>query len=100
MEKEDRSLRQRAYEAFYRQYEAHKTTLAALYSGSVKQDVVRARVRGFPSARAAALFPDNVSEAVYDNLVATVNANLAPSSGTTNSVKKALGLKELRHWDV
>lgn len=100
MEKEDRGLRQRAYEAFYKQYEAHKTTLAALYSGSVKQDVVRARVRGFPSSRAAALFPDNVSESVYDNLVATVNANLAPLHKYYELRKKALGLKELRHWDV
>jgi oligoendopeptidase F len=100
MEKEDRNLRQRAYEGFYKQYEAHKTTLAALYSGSVKQDVVHARVRGFPSSRAAALFPDNVPESVYDNLVATVNANLAPLHKYYELRKKALGLKELRHWDV
>jgi oligoendopeptidase F len=100
MEQEDRALRQRAYEAFYAQYEAHKTTLAALYSGSVKQDVVHARVRGFPSARARALFPDNVSESVYDNLIATVNANLAPLHRYYELRKKALGLTELRHWDV
>ncbi|MDR1859285.1 MAG: M3 family metallopeptidase, partial [Treponema sp.] len=70
MESHDRDLRCRAYNAFYQCFESHKTTLASLYSGSVKQDVIKARIRGYPSARAAALFPDDVSETVYDNLIA------------------------------
>lgn len=100
MEKPDRDLRKRAYSAFYAAYEAHKTTLAALYSGSVKQDVVKARVRGFPSARAMALFPDKVDETVYDNLVATVNDNLGPLHRYYALRKKVLKLSELRHYDV
>jgi len=100
MEKSDRDLRQRAYKAFYKQFEAHKTTLAALYGGSVKQDVIKARIRGFPSARAMALFPDNVDESVYDNLVATINANLPTLHRYYELRKKALGLSELRHYDV
>ncbi len=100
MEKSDRDLRQRAYKAFYKQFEAYKTTLAALYSGSVKQDVIRARIRGFSSARAMALFPDNVDESVYDNLIATINANLPTLHRYYELRKKALGLPELRHYDV
>ncbi|MCA1950800.1 MAG: oligoendopeptidase F [Treponema sp.] len=100
LEKSDRDLRQRAYKAFYKQFEAHKTTLAALYGGSVKQDVIKARIRGFPSARAMALFPDNVDESVYDNLVATINANLGTLHRYYELRKKALGLSELRHYDV
>jgi len=100
MDKPDRDLRQRAYKAFYKQFDAHKTTLAALYGGSVKQDVIKARIRGFPSARAMALFPDNVDESVYDNLVATINANLGTLHRYYELRKKALGLSELRHYDV
>ncbi|MDR1929615.1 MAG: oligoendopeptidase F [Treponema sp.] len=100
MENPDRELRQRAYRAFYGVFKAHKTTLAALYSGSVKNDVIRARVRGYPSARAAALFPDDVPEPVYDNLIATVNANLAPLHRYYGLRKRALKLEELRHYDV
>ncbi|WP_304225919.1 oligoendopeptidase F [Gracilinema caldarium] len=100
LEKSDRDLRQRAYKAFYKQFDAHKTTLAALYGGSVKQDVIKARIRGFPSARAMALFPDNVDESVYDNLVATINANLSTLHRYYELRKKALGLSELRHYDV
>ncbi|MEW6564263.1 MAG: oligoendopeptidase F [Spirochaetota bacterium] len=100
MDKPDRDLRQRAYKAFYKQFDAHKTTLAALYGGSVKQDVIKARIRGFPSARAMALFPDNVDESVYDNLVATINANLGTLHRYYELRKKVLGVSELRHYDV
>ncbi|MDR3116095.1 MAG: oligoendopeptidase F family protein, partial [Treponema sp.] len=100
MENPDRGIRQRAYESFYRCFDSHKTTLGALYAGQVKQDVIQARIRGYPSARAAALFPDKVSEGVYDNLVAVVNQNLAPLHRYYALRKRALKLDTLRHYDV
>ncbi|MHC6201748.1 oligoendopeptidase F [Breznakiellaceae bacterium SP9] len=100
MENPDRSLRQRAYTAFYQHYEQHKTTLASLYAASVKQDLVHARIRGYSSARAMALFPDQVPESVYDNLVSTVHANLGALHRYYALRKKQLKLDELRHYDV
>ncbi|MDR1287894.1 MAG: oligoendopeptidase F [Treponema sp.] len=100
MESPDRDLRRRAYNLFYGTFDAHKNTLAGLYAGSVKQDVVYARIRNFPSARAASLFPDNVNEAVYDNLIASVSANLSPLHRYYSLRKKILGLDEFRHYDV
>jgi len=100
MENTDREMRRRVYETFYRHFDAHKNTLASLYAGQVKLDVIRARVRGYSSARAAALFSDDVSESVYDNLVDTVNKNLAPLHRYYGLRKKALKLPELRHYDV
>jgi len=100
MEDGDRDLRRRAYEAFYGCYDAHKTTIASLYSGSVKQDVINARVRGYSSARAAALFPDNVNETVYDNLIGAVNGRLDILHRYYSIRKRALKLDKLRHWDV
>jgi oligoendopeptidase F len=100
MENPDREIRRRAYETFYGHFEAHKTTLASLYSGSVKNDAIRARVRGFTSARQAALFPDKVDEAVYDNLINTVNAGLGPLHRYYDMRRKTLKLPELRHYDV
>jgi oligoendopeptidase F len=100
MENPDREIRRKAYGLFYGSFEAHKNTIAALYSGSVKQDVIHARIRGYPSARAAALFPDKVDEAVYDNLVAAVNANLGFLHRYYALRKKALRLDELRHYDM
>jgi oligoendopeptidase F len=100
LENPDRAVRKEAYEKFYATYDAHKNTIATLYSGSVNQDVALARIRGYSSARAMELFPDRVNEAVYDNLVATVRANLAPLHRYYALRKKVLKVDELRHWDV
>ena len=100
MENPDRDLRQRAYKTFYGCFDAHKTTIASLYSGSVKHDVINARVRGYSSARAASLFPDNVSETVYDNLISTVSGKLDVLHRYYSLRKRALKLQELRHYDV
>jgi oligoendopeptidase F len=100
MESPDRDLRHRAYEMFYDCFNAHKTTIAALYSGSVKQDVINARIRGYVSARAAALFPDNVSEAVYDNLISTVSGKLDTLHRYYDLRRRVLKLPQLRHYDV
>ncbi|MDR0910882.1 MAG: oligoendopeptidase F [Spirochaetaceae bacterium] len=96
----DRNVRKTAYNQFYENFDRHKTTIASLYAGSVKNDVIQARIRGFSSARAAALFPDNVPETVYDNLIDTINANLEPLHRYYALRKKALGLSSLCHYDV
>jgi oligoendopeptidase F len=100
MESPDREFRRGAYKAFYRQFDSHKNTLASLYSGSVKTDVIKARIRGFPSARAAALFPDRVDESVYDNLIDTVGKNIDIFHAYYELRKRLLKVPELRHYDV
>jgi len=96
----DRSVRRAAYLQFYSAYAAHQHTIAVLYGGSVKLDKYRAQVRKFPSARAMELFPDDVPERVYDNLVETVNKNLPVLHRYYALRKRILNLDELRHYDV
>ena len=100
MHHRDREVRRKAYMKFYGEFEAHKTTLASLYAGSVKLDKYQAQVRGYGSAREMALFPDDVPAAVYDNLVGTINDNLPVLHEYYDLRAKALGLGELRHYDV
>ena len=97
---EDRDIRKKAYTKFYKAFDAHKNTIATLYAGSVNHDIFEARARGYESARAMALYPDNVPESVYDNLVKTVRANLEPLHRYYAIRKELLGVKELRHYDV
>ena len=76
LEHRDRDVRKRSFTQFYAQFDAHKNTLATLYTGSVNLDIYKARIRGFDSTLNAKLFPDNVPVSVYDNLVTTVRENL------------------------
>ncbi len=96
----DRNVRKAAYARFYAEYDAHKNTIAQLYSGRCKLDAYQSTVRNFSSSRARELFSDDVPESVYDNLVATVNANLPVLHEYYAIRKKALKLDELRHYDV
>jgi len=96
----ERDLRRRAYERYYAQYNQYKTTLAVLYEGSVQLDRYAARVRNHASSRAMALFPDDMPESVYDNLVATVNAGLPTLHRYYEIRRKVLKLDSLCHYDV
>ncbi|MFW6312909.1 MAG: M3 family metallopeptidase, partial [Spirochaetota bacterium] len=96
----DRSVRRSAYEKFYAEFKGHENTLATLLAGKVNLDIYRAKARNFASAREAALFPDKVPTAVYDNLIDTVHENLAPLHDYYALRKRSLGVEDLRHYDV
>ncbi|MBF9018060.1 MULTISPECIES: oligoendopeptidase F [unclassified Oceanispirochaeta] len=96
----DRDVRKKAFHQFYEGFESHKNTLSELLGGSVLRDIYTSKVRGFTSAREASLFPDNVPVDVYDNLVASVSANLEPLHRYYALRKKVLGLDELHLYDT
>lgn len=100
MQHRDREVRKAAYLKFYGVYDAHKHSLAQLYAGQCKHDDYSTKARNYSSSRARELFPDNVPETVYDNLVSVVNNNLPKLHAYYELRKKTLGLSELRHYDV
>ncbi len=100
LQKRDAGLRERAFRQYYKEFEDHKFTVASTLAHSVKADVFRARARNFPSAIEAALFADDVPVAVYDNLIATVRANLEPLLEYFELRKRVLKLKEIHHYDT
>lgn len=100
MESPDRAVREKAYKQFYKNFEDHQNILAGLYAGSVNQDVFIARARGYKSSLDAALFGNKVPESVYRNLIDMVHKNFGPLRKYYSIRKRALGVKELRHYDV
>jgi len=100
LESSDRSVRKEAYTKYYGAFEAHQNTIAALYAGSVNQDVFYARARGYKSSLDAALFSNRVNESVYRNLIDTVHKNLPALHRYYKLRKDVLGMDELRHYDV
>ena len=95
-----RGVREAAYTRFMGLFDGHKNTLAALLAGSVQLDIYSARVRRHPSARAARLFPDDVPEAVYDNLVEVVHRGLPALHRYYELRRRVLGLEKLRMYDT
>jgi len=98
--KRDPELRNRAFHQFYAEFRDHEYTLAASLAYSVKADVFHSRARHYSSALEAALFPDDVSIAVYDGLIQSVRTNLKPLFRYFDLRRRVLGLDELHHYDT
>nr|WP_318660648.1 oligoendopeptidase F [uncultured Treponema sp.] len=96
----DRKVRKEAYERFYDVFEKHENTLASLYAGSVNQDIFETRARGYSSCLEHALYSNKVPLEVYHNLIDTVHKNFDTLHRYYKVFKKALGNKDLRHYDV
>ncbi len=100
-ESRNREVRAAASEAFHKQYLDHTFTFGALHTNSVKTDVANAQIRKHESARAAALFGNNIPETVYDTLVSTVREKATPVVDRYLQLRKrALGLDELKSYDL
>lgn len=97
---QDRKVREEAYKKFYGKFEEHQNTIAALYSGSVNQDVFTTKARGYKSCLEKALYGNKVPTSVYHNLIDCIHKNLDTLHEYYTLRKKALGVDELRHYDV
>ncbi|HEX2865107.1 MAG TPA: M3 family oligoendopeptidase, partial [Deinococcales bacterium] len=75
-ESPDRALRESAWRSYQAGHLAVQNTAAACIQFGAKRDAFLARARGFSSSLEAALFNQQVPEAVYRNLLKTYQANL------------------------
>ena len=100
MHSQDRKVREEAYKKFYAKFEEHQNTIAALYAGSVNQDVFTMRARGYKSSLEQALYGNKVPLSVYHNLIDCVHKNLPALHDYYKLRREMLGLDELRHYDV
>ncbi len=96
----DRDIRRLAFKQYYAVYDNHRHTLAAALAASAKKDVFYARARNHDSCRSAALFPDHMPAAVYDNLVSTVRDNREPLFGYLAFRRRLMGLEDLQIYDT
>lgn len=100
MESHDRNIRRQAYEKMYSAYKGLINTISTTYSYNTKTDVVNARIRKYPSARAAALSGDNIKDEVYDNLIDVIHDNLPYMYKYMEIRKKLLGVDKLNMYDI
>ncbi len=95
-----RDVRKQAFHQYYDQFQQHENTLAATLAGSIHGDVYYARARKYESSLAAALFPDNMPQSVYDNLIASVRNNLPANHKYLDLRRRKMGLDDLHHYDT
>jgi len=100
MRSPDRALRERAFKQTLGAYLAFKNTMAATLAGSVQGDVFEARARHYGSALEAALAPDNIPVSVYDNLIATIHANLPKLHRYMEIRRRKLGIDKVHLYDT
>lgn len=100
LESSDRRVREDAFKAVYATYGKFRNTFASTLSGNIKRDTVNARIRKYSSAREAALSDNHIPEAVYDNLVETVNNNLHLLHRYAALRKEVLGIDKVHMWDM
>jgi len=100
LESTNRNVRKNAFEAVYATYEKYKNTFASTLSGTIKKDNFFAKVRNFNSARHAALSNNHIPEAVYDQLVETVNEHLPLLHRYAKLRKKIMGVDALHLYDM
>ncbi|MCR5435426.1 MAG: oligoendopeptidase F [Treponema sp.] len=100
MHNKDRKVREEAYKKFYAKFEEHQNVIAALYAGSVNQDVFITRARGYKTSLEHALYSNKVPVTVYHNLIDCIHKNLDILHDYYALRKKVLKLDELKHYDV
>jgi oligoendopeptidase F len=95
-----RPVRQTAFKQYYQQFAAHENTLAATLQGSIQRDVFYAQARNFSSSLEAALFPDNVPAAVYENLIASVRRHLPALYRYYELRRRKMKVRDIHQYDT
>jgi oligoendopeptidase F len=96
----ERSVRKTAFHKYYEQFKGHENTLAATLAGSIHKDVYYSKVRNFKSSLESALFPDNVPQKVYDNLIAAVHEHLPAVHRYYDVRRRKMKLKDIHQYDT
>ena len=96
----DRDFRREVYEQFYDEWTEVRNAVGTAHHNSVKADVKLAAARNYDTAREAALDGANIPVSVYDTLIDTVHENLDLLQRHADLKGEALGVDELRMWDV
>ncbi len=89
------AVRKQAADGFFATLRGYENTFAVMLNGVVKNHIATKEARGYDSCLQAALDGDNISEATYKNLIATIRENLPETLHKYVTLrKKVLGLDQ------
>lgn len=100
IESKNRKVRQDAFETLYKTYKQFINTFASTLNGKVNENITRAQIRKYNSSLEAALFNDELTKEIYNNLIDTVSNNMDVLFKYYDLKKELLNLKELHLYDI
>ncbi len=95
----DKNVRKNAFKKMYKYYKEHINTINSLYMGNIKNESFISKVRGYKSTLFMHLYPDEISEDLYNNLIKTTNDNINYLKDYYKYKEKSLGYK-LHMYDL
>ena len=95
-----REVRKAAWETSSDAYLSVRNTMAQSLNGSFKSDVFYARARHYDTVLQARLAPGNIPEAVFFNLLDTVERNMSTWHRYFQIRRRILGVDQLHEWDI
>jgi len=96
----DRDLPRTAWNSYADAHLDFKNTLAQIYLTSVKQNVMRARVRGYDTVLESQLSPHNIPVEVFHNLIDTYKKNIPTWHRYWDVRRRALGYDTIHPYDI
>lgn len=100
MENPDREVRRNAFQGLYSSYSQLKSTFGATLTANIKKNIFTAKVRNYPSSLGRAVYNEEVSAKVYNNMITVVEEKLPLFWRYMELRKRSLGVDELHLYDI
>lgn len=100
IESPNREVRKEAFETLYKTYKQFINTFASTIHGNVKENITISKIKKYKSTMEWCLYPDEVDESIYNNLIKTINDNLEILFKYYDLKKELLSLDELHLYDI
>ena len=100
IESKNREVRKNAFQTLYKTYKQFINTFASTLSGNINENITIAKIKKYNSTLEWCLYPDEIKEEVYNNLIKTVNNNLDILFKYYDLKKEVLKLDELHLYDI
>ncbi len=96
----DQMIRKTAWQNYADGYLKMKNSLAGIQTGSLHSDVFNARVHAFNSTLSASLYPNNIPEVVFHNVVNVFKDYLSIWHHYWSVRARILGSEKISVWDL
>ena len=96
----DRELRKSAWISYNDAFLSMKNTFTEIMAAKVKATVFNARVRQYPDALTASLFPNAIPNPVYHNVIAACNRNQGVWHRFWEAKRRLLKLRKMEGCDI